>query len=106
MALTERFVRQLRSEFQIPADVPIAPETRFSDLIGAEQQGTFEQLQQRLAVLIGTTPDRAAEFFDKGMESDSIAKMGPNSGEPGTVLRLSAMIEHIHTNAMPDNGSD
>lgn len=106
MALTERFLKQLRTEFQIPADVPITPETRFSDLVGAGQQEALTQLQVRLASQIGTTPDRAAEYFDRGMETDSIGEMGPDSGSPGTVLRLSAMITHIHEQAMPDNGSD
>lgn len=106
MALTERFVRLLRSEFQIPTDVPIAPETNFSDLIGVGQSETLAKLQQRLAAQIGTTPELAEEFFNKGMETDHIGEMGEDSGAPRTVQRLSAMIDHIHASAIPDNGSD
>ena len=106
MPPNELFIKRLRNEFSVAPDVQITPETDFYELIGNGRQEVLEQLQKRMSVQIGTAPDKAADFFNTGMQAEFLGEDKTlDSGAPNTVGRLSAMIDFIHERALPDNGS-
>jgi hypothetical protein len=106
MPPTELFIKRLRHEFSVAPDVEISPDTDFYQLIGDNQANTLIQLQLRLGDIIGTTPDKATDYFITGMQAASLGDGSEDSGVPNTVGRLFAMITFIHKQAMPDNMGD